>query len=78
MNHRVKVLHKHPFDVPTSLRSYPQLYEKEGILVNHNCRQVFIENDNGCLEIVDMELIVEMREVVDKEVGGKNVYMQKV
>lgn len=64
MNYNVEVTYKHYHEVNMPLNSYPRLRKMKGTLVNHNCKQIFIENENGCLEMLDMALIVEMREVV--------------
>ena len=39
------------------------LIRTTGYLENFNCSQVFIKNETGCLEIINVQLIVNMKQI---------------
>ena len=43
-----------------------KVHKSIGYFENFNYSQVFIRNENGCLEIINIKLIVSMREIKER------------
>ena len=61
---KVEIYYTNPKDMQFDMRSI--LYKTIGYFENFNGNQVFIRNENGCLEIINIKLIVSMREIKER------------
>jgi hypothetical protein len=61
---KVEIYYTNPKDMQFDRRSI--LHKAIGYFENFNSNQVFITNENGCLEIINVKLIVSMREIKER------------
>ena len=61
---KVEIYYTNPKDMQFDRRSI--LHKSIGYFENFNYSQVFIRNENGCLEIINIKLIVSMREIKER------------
>lgn len=58
---KVEIYYMNPYNM--NFDKQTKLHKTVGIFENFNYKQVFIKNENGCVEIINVLLIVSMREI---------------